>query len=84
MKRRSDKKEDALEEEAPEFMDEEEESDDENSPPSIDPYEVLGLEAEATADDVKKAYRKMALKHHPGMSRALFHLPLLMPPRQGC
>jgi DnaJ family protein C protein 9 len=84
MKRRSDKKEDAVEEEAPEFMDEEEESDDENSPPSIDPYEVLGLEVEATADDVKKAYRKMALKHHPGMSHALFYLPLLMPPRQGC
>jgi DnaJ family protein C protein 9 len=67
MKRRNDKKEDAVDEEAPEFMDDEEESDDENSPPSIDPYEVLGLEAEATADDVKKAYRKMALKHHPGM-----------------
>lgn len=38
----------------------------ENGPPVIDPYEVLGLEHEATADDVKKAYRKMALKHHPG------------------
>ncbi|TQV98171.1 chaperone protein dnaJ 6 [Cordyceps javanica] len=34
-------------------------------PPSIDPYEVLGLERTATADDVKKAYRKAALKHHP-------------------
>ena len=39
---------------------------DEEGPPTIDPYEVLGLEAEATADDVKKAYRKMALKCHPG------------------
>jgi DnaJ family protein C protein 9 len=39
----------------------------EEGPPAIDPYEVLGLEAEATADDVKKAYRKLALKHHPGM-----------------
>ncbi|KAF2621636.1 DnaJ-domain-containing protein [Macroventuria anomochaeta] len=37
----------------------------EDGPPTIDPYEVLGLEHEATADDVKKAYRKMALKHHP-------------------
>ncbi|KAF1845220.1 DnaJ-domain-containing protein [Cucurbitaria berberidis CBS 394.84] len=37
----------------------------EDGPPSIDPYEVLGLETEATADDVKKAYRKLALKHHP-------------------
>ena len=34
---------------------------------SADPYEILGLEAraEATADDVKKAYRVLALKHHP-------------------
>jgi len=39
----------------------------EEGPPEIDPYEVLGLEAEATADDVKKSYRKLALKHHPGM-----------------
>lgn len=40
-------------------------------PPSIDPYAVLDLETEATADQVKKAYRKLALKHHPGM-RHLF------------
>ena len=39
----------------------------EGEPPSVDPYEVLGLERTATADDVKKAYRKAALKHHPGM-----------------
>jgi DnaJ family protein C protein 9 len=38
----------------------------EDGPPEIDPYHVLGLETEATADDVKKAYRKLALKHHPG------------------
>lgn len=48
-----------------EQMGEEEELED--APPSIDPYEVLGLEREASADDVKKAYRKLALKHHPGM-----------------
>jgi DnaJ family protein C protein 9 len=40
--------------------------DEEDGPPAIDPYEVLGLEVEATADEVKKAYRKMALKCHPG------------------
>ncbi|KAL7817662.1 hypothetical protein V8C44DRAFT_321370 [Trichoderma aethiopicum] len=34
-------------------------------PPSIDPYEVLGLERSATADQVKSAYRKAALKNHP-------------------
>lgn len=35
-------------------------------PPVVDPYEVLGLEKTATEDDVKKAYRKAALKSHPG------------------
>ncbi|KAL7938459.1 hypothetical protein V8C35DRAFT_275718 [Trichoderma chlorosporum] len=34
-------------------------------PPVIDPYEVLGLERSATADQVKSAYRKAALKNHP-------------------
>ena len=51
------------------FLNHEQEDDieEEEGPPAIDPYEVLGLETEATADDVKKAYRKLALKHHPGM-----------------
>ncbi|ROW06637.1 hypothetical protein VPNG_06727 [Cytospora leucostoma] len=35
--------------------------------PVIDPYEVLGLERTATADQVKLAYRKAALKNHPGI-----------------
>ncbi len=37
-------------------------------PPSINPYEVLGLEKTASAEEVKSAYRKAALKHHPGTS----------------
>ena len=34
-------------------------------PPSIDPYEVLGLERTASPDQIKSAYRKTALKTHP-------------------
>jgi len=34
-------------------------------PPSIEPYEVLGISKSAIADEVKSAYRKAALKHHP-------------------
>ena len=30
-----------------------------------DYYEVLGLNRDATGDDIKKAYRKLAMKHHP-------------------
>lgn len=37
-------------------------------PPTIDPYEVLNLDRTATADQIKSAYRKAALKNHPGIS----------------
>lgn len=68
--RNSAQKEDPVDEEFVEDQENESGEDDlgdEQGPPTIDPYEVLGLEAEATAEDVKKAYRKMALKCHPGM-----------------
>lgn len=35
-------------------------------PPAVNPYEILGLDENATADQVKRAYRKQALRHHPG------------------
>jgi DnaJ family protein C protein 9 len=37
-----------------------------NEPPAIDPYAVLGLERDASPDQIKSAYRKAALKNHPG------------------
>ena len=33
-------------------------------------YKVLGLEKGASAEDIKKAYRKQALKWHPDKNKA--------------
>ena len=30
-----------------------------------DYYEVLGVSKDANADDIRRAYRQLALKHHP-------------------
>ena len=36
--------------------------------PKHDYYETLGVERKASADDIRKAYRKLARKYHPDLN----------------
>lgn len=41
-----------------------------DAPIGINPYEVLSVEKDATLDQIKSAYRRAALKHHPDKASA--------------
>ena len=43
-------------------------------PTDINPYEVLQLEPTASPNDVKTAYKKLALTHHPGLINIAFEI----------
>ena len=41
-----------------------------------DYYKILGIDKNASTDDIKKAYRKRAMVHHPGKFENAFQFIL--------
>lgn len=42
-------------------------------------YEVLGVKRDASDEELKRVYRRLALRWHPGTSRARVFFPSLCP-----
>lgn len=44
-----------------------------NNQPKTDLYAVLELERTASSDDIRRAYKQLALKHHPVRADCMVH-----------
>jgi DnaJ-class molecular chaperone len=50
--------------------------------PNINPYDVLDLKKDASEKEIKSAYRKAALKHHPGRFALVVGMLAILTPRR--